>query len=132
MLNEYLTTQHDDIDGVHGVRSMMRRRLKNYFYWKGSLGKMARNLTKKPNVPTVPVSAQQGKTGRDGGYQISAALKRKADYRTGTGALNKRRRVRGGGAGAGGSTSRSDGRQDSGRAADGEALAEEAGDVADL
>ncbi|KAG0150955.1 hypothetical protein CROQUDRAFT_37582 [Cronartium quercuum f. sp. fusiforme G11] len=133
VLNEYLTTQHDETDELHKVRPMMRRRLRDYFFWKGNLGKMTRNLNQKQKLgaqgPALAGGAAQAKTGQD--KNISAALKRKAEYRKGGVPLNKRRRVRGGGTGAG-STSRSDGKDESGRAADAETLAKEAVDVANL
>ncbi|KAH9811883.1 DNA repair protein rad16 [Melampsora americana] len=135
MLNEYLTTQDEELDEIHKVRPMMRRRLKHYFLWKGSLGKMTRNLNQKsenlnPIKSILPSNFASGtRSGPD--QHLSEALKRKAEYRNSGAVLNKRRRVRGGGAGTG-STSRPDGKTESARAADPEALEKEAGDVADL
>lgn len=134
MLNEYLTTQDEELDEIHKVRPMMRRRLKHYFLWKGSLGKMTRNLNQKSGNlnPMKTVQPSNFASGSKPSEQnLSEALKRKAEYRNTGAILNKRRRVRGGGAGAG-STSRSDGKVEPSRAADPEALEKEAGDVADL
>ncbi|EGG12539.1 DNA repair protein rad16 [Melampsora larici-populina 98AG31] len=108
MLNEYLTTQDEELDEVYKLKPMMRRRLKHYFLWKGSLGKMTRNLNQKSGnlnpIRSIQPSNFASKTGSTTGssdQNLSEALKRKADYRNSGAGLNKRRRVRGGGAGTG-------------------------------
>jgi hypothetical protein len=66
----------------------MKRRLRDYFFWKGTVGKMSRNQQQQPPGSTSKSTA-------DDHASLSAALKRKTEYQRKATYLNKRRRVRG-------------------------------------
>lgn len=148
-IREYLSTMDDfdpALDGAPspnnasiGGQKMMRRRLRDYFWWKGSLGKMARNLRSGPGSrSTMPetsagggIFAKQGKV--DDNYE-SPALKRKAEYRRGMPPSKKRRRVRGGSTAAlGGVIENPSSTNDvKAKGGDSSGLEKEAGEVADM
>ncbi|PLW45058.1 hypothetical protein PCANC_09542 [Puccinia coronata f. sp. avenae] len=88
VLKEYLATQHVPSDSKYGTRPMMKRRLRDYFFWKGTVGKMSRNQQQQPPGSTSKSTA-------DDHASLSAALKRKTEYQRKATYLNKRRRVRG-------------------------------------
>ncbi|CAH7667918.1 hypothetical protein BY996DRAFT_4584876 [Phakopsora pachyrhizi] len=92
-LKEHLATIADPPDPKYGVRPMMRRRLRSYFFWKGALGKVSRNI-KKPIEPAQSSSKTSPTKGQQG---ISAAMKRKEDTKKNSNYFSKRRRVRGAG-----------------------------------
>lgn len=68
---------------------MLESRLRSYFWWKGSMGKISHNLQKK-------LKNSSG-TGSNNEPVESAALKRKAEWKKNQAPSYKRRRVRGGG-----------------------------------
>lgn len=102
-----------------GGRELLLARAAEYFLWKGSMGKMSRGI-KAANTTTLAgivynqdqaqsaaassngsvvragPSGGAGRGGKDNNYE-SAALKRKSLYKHGS-HINKRRRIRGGGA----------------------------------
>lgn len=102
-----------------GGRDLLLARAAEYFLWKGSMGKMSRGIkaasistlagivynqdqgqiaaaTSNGAVVRAGTSGGAGRGGKDNNYE-SAALKRKSQYKHGS-HINKRRRVRGGGA----------------------------------
>jgi DNA excision repair protein ERCC-4 len=97
-----------------GGRDLLLARASEYFLWKGSIGKMTRNIRsagstannvnyrKDPNQP-IDYGAVLANANKPGGLASdkvpyeSAALKRKSAYKHGQ-PINKRRRTRGGGA----------------------------------
>lgn len=123
-LRTYLSSSDDLLEAQSSGRRILSNKLQSYFFWKGTLGKMTRNLAGlgtnnkfKANGSVPPAE--------------SAALKRKTEYKRGQPSY-KRRRVRGGASTPDASTgSRSKKLKDEG-AADVELLATEAGAVADL
>ncbi|MBW0466646.1 hypothetical protein O181_006361 [Austropuccinia psidii MF-1] len=124
VLKEYLATQHESLDPKFGIRFMMKRRLRNYFFWKGTIGKMSNNLSSKPCVPEISKSTREG-------FGQSALSKRTSDYQKKASFLNKRRRMRGGISGEISGTSRGD-QQIVNKPNDPNAMKKEATEVADL
>ncbi|KAK4055410.1 DNA repair protein RAD16 [Microbotryomycetes sp. JL221] len=121
-IGEYLESktliQQDDQDSNQTPgHQMMISKVKDYFFWKGRMGKMQRNLKKKSSTlenkvgsgGNVAGSSGSGSTGsssmsvnnNNGSTQKygteSAALKRKQEWQRGQAPSTKRRRVRGGG-----------------------------------
>lgn len=100
--------QQDDVSdslqsGSRSGRRMLEQRLKSYFWWKASMGKMSRNLL---HAATSKTAGSQG--GSKESVEESAAFKRKREWRNNNKAPSyKRRRVRGGG-NAGGPGSRAE------------------------
>lgn len=131
-IREYLCSDRDGADEASSPgRKLMRKRLREYFIWKSALGKMARNL--KASSSSTAKSGANGPAAAVGGGgdegEVSAALKRKEQWKRGKAPANKRRRVRGGGSvGAGGDR----GPAGPVKASDSDALEAEAGEVADL
>lgn len=123
MLKEYLATQHDPSDPKFGTRPMMKRRLRDYFFWKRTIGKISRSqnpaLSSNSNAPTSD------------NQTLSAALKRKAEYQKKVTYLNKRRRVRGASNAANSGSSRQN-QLDSGKPNDPNTVEKEAIEVAYL
>lgn len=115
---------------------MMRQKLKSYFWWKSSIGKMQRSLRKSGgkggssggNKGASGSASGSGSGGAAGGAGVeNAALKRKAEWQRGQAPSGKRRRVRGGGnLNVGGA------KVEKPVGADAEALEKEAGEVADM
>jgi DNA excision repair protein ERCC-4 len=98
ILRTYLSTSTSS--GDDRGKTMLRRRLGEYFFWKGALGKMSRNLDKGKKPATNFAArglAAATKTPSNEEHE-SAALKRKKEYRRGQQPSNKRRRVRPGAA----------------------------------
>jgi DNA excision repair protein ERCC-4 len=85
LIRRYLSAR-DNVDDDGGGPFELRRRLRDYFFWKASLGKLARNLKGSPAKATA------------GGAESfeSAALKNKRAYQRGNQPAAKRRRTRGG------------------------------------
>ncbi|KAI7967391.1 hypothetical protein MJO29_000668 [Puccinia striiformis f. sp. tritici] len=124
VLKEYLATQHSPSDLKYGTRPMMKRRLRDYFFWKRTIGKMSRNLQQQP-------SGSGSKSTADDQASLSAALKRKTEYQRKATYLNKRRRVRGASTSANSGNSR-DNPVDLSKPNDPETVEKEAIEVADL
>lgn len=81
-------------------KKLMQKLLRNYFFWKGGLGKIQSNLS-KDGSQTDSGTMKKKPTGaaEQGDGIISDALKRKGAYQRGQQPLNKRRRQRGGASG---------------------------------
>ncbi|POV99012.1 hypothetical protein PSHT_13729 [Puccinia striiformis] len=124
VLKEYLATQHSPSDPQYGTRPMMKRRLRDYFFWKRTIGKMSRNLQQQP-------SGSGSKSTADDQASLSAALKRKTEYQRKATYLNKRRRVRGASTSANSGNSR-DNPVDLSKPNDPETVEKEAIEVADF
>lgn len=123
LIRRYLSFRDEEADDDSGGPFELRRRLRDYFFWKASLGKLARNL-KASNSPA------RDKQAAGAGTQPfeSAALKNKRAYQRGHQPSTKRRRVRGGAAGLVVQPSKTTAEE--GMTAN--ALETEAGEVADL
>jgi len=126
VLKEYLATQHVPSDAKYGTRPMMKRRLREYFFWKRTMGKMSRNLQQQEQQPLASTS----KSSTDD-QALSAALKRKTEFQRKATYLNKRRRVRGASNAATAGHSR-DNPVDLSKPSDPETVEKEAIEVADL
>ncbi|KAA1127194.1 hypothetical protein PGTUg99_030419 [Puccinia graminis f. sp. tritici] len=124
VLKEYLATQHASSDAKYGTRPMMKRRLRDYFFWKRTIGKMSRNQQQEP-------LASSSKTNTADDSALNAALKRKNEYQRKATYLNKRRRVRGASNAANSGNSR-DNPLDLSKPNDAETVEKEAIEVADL
>jgi hypothetical protein len=101
---------------VRSARNLLLRRLKNYFFWKGSYGKMAKNLKSSPRGKEIPNGLQEE----------SAQLRRKREYQK-TQPPNKRRRLRGGASAPADTRSSAKGQND---AKEADLLEQDAGKVA--
>ena len=108
----------------------MRGKLRSYFYWKSSIGKMQRALRKSGGKGGGGGGggANKGASGNGSGSAAgteNAALKRKAEWQRGQAPSGKRRRVRGGG-------NVNVGKVEKPVGADADALAKESGEMADM
>lgn len=117
----------------------MRGKLRDYFGWKASLGKMQRNLKRYKGGSSASAtnnnsSNSNAAKGNEGAVQIqeSSAMKKKREMMSmrGKAPSGKRRRIRGGGNVAVGDGGRVDLAQRA--TADSGALEAEAGEIADL
>lgn len=122
-LREYLSTMTDE----EGGQDMMRSKLSSYFFWKAAMGTMQRNL-RGGGVRPQKVELVRSEGGFEG-----QAVRRKAEWQRGQAPSGKRRRVRGGGAVSVAGGSQGDRKPSTGEGgADADALASEAGDLADM
>lgn len=127
-LREYLSTREaakantaDDKPSQTAGKGMMERLLTTYFWWKGSLGEMARNSRG---------GVSKASTSQDGNNGAGPSQLRSVPASRGQPAF-KRRRIRGGGSVGGSASTREDEKALAGDARD-EGLEDEAETIADL
>ncbi|KAN0059816.1 DNA repair protein RAD16 [Thecaphora frezii] len=98
-IREILSTMHLCPENSPG-KLLMRKLLRNYFFWKGGLGKLNANLKNDGQASTPASSTDRAERPGQGEGTTSEALKRKAAFQRSWQPQYKRRRQRGGGTSA--------------------------------